>query len=76
MFWPTLRADLPPGPEAIEVEPILVGKEIVVNTENAQPEPTYPVQTHRSLICLDMVKNACSTLVAFFADVSKNGMFN
>ena len=23
MFWPTLRADLPPGPEAIEVEPML-----------------------------------------------------
>jgi hypothetical protein len=29
---------------------------------------------HRSLICLAMVKNACSTFVAFFADVSRNGI--
>jgi hypothetical protein len=28
----------------------------------------------RSLICFDMVKNACSTLVAFLADVSRKGM--
>ena len=28
----------------------------------------------RSLICFDMVRNACSTLVAFLADVSRNGM--
>lgn len=30
--------------------------------------------THRSLICLAIVKNACSTFVAFFADVSRKGM--
>jgi hypothetical protein len=29
---------------------------------------------HRSLICLDMVKKACSTLVAFLAEVSRKGM--
>ncbi len=32
--------------------------------------------THRSLICLAMVKKACSTFVAFFAEVSKKGMFS
>lgn len=29
---------------------------------------------YRSLICLAMVKNACSTFVAFLADVSKKGI--
>lgn len=33
-------------------------------------------QTYLSLICLAIVKNACSTLVAFFAEVSRKGMFN
>lgn len=28
----------------------------------------------RSLICLAMVKKACSTLLAFLAEVSRNGM--
>jgi hypothetical protein len=32
--------------------------------------------TYRSLICLAIVKKACSTLVAFLADVSKNGMLS
>ena len=31
-------------------------------------------QAHRSLICFAMVKKACSTFVAFFADVSRKGM--
>lgn len=31
---------------------------------------------HLSLICLAMVKKACSTLVAFLADVSRKGIFN
>lgn len=35
---------------------------------------TYATTTHLSLICLAMVKNACSTLVAFFADVSRKGI--
>ena len=33
-----------------------------------------PATTYRSLICLAIVKKACSTLVAFFADVSRKGM--
>lgn len=28
------------------------------------------------MICLAMVKKACSTLVAFLAEVSKNGMLS
>lgn len=31
-------------------------------------------EAHRSLICLAIVKNACSTLVAFLAEVSKKGI--
>ena len=31
-------------------------------------------ETHRSLICLDIVKKACSTLVAFLAEVSRKGI--
>jgi hypothetical protein len=34
------------------------------------------VDTHLSLICLAMVKNACSTLVAFLADVSRKGILS
>lgn len=30
--------------------------------------------SHRSLICFAIVKKACSTLVAFFADVSRKGI--
>lgn len=33
-------------------------------------------QPYRSLICFAIVKNACSTFVAVFADVSRKGIFN
>ena len=36
--------------------------------------PRRPFQLIRTLICLAMVKKACSTLVAVFAEVSKNGI--
>lgn len=57
--------DLAPGPEAIVDDPILVYVSNQLFTENV---------THRSLICLDMVKKACSTLVAFLAEVSRKGI--
>jgi hypothetical protein len=59
--------DLPPGPAAIEFEPILM----VSQTSCIE---TKGLGTYRSLICFDMVKNACSTLVAFLAEVSRKGM--
>jgi hypothetical protein len=31
---------------------------------------------HLSLICFAIVKNACSTFVAFFADVSRKGILS
>ena len=33
-------------------------------------------KSYRSLICFAIVKKACSTFVAFFADVSRKGMVN
>lgn len=48
---------------------MLVWRESSARFESAQ-------QTYRSLICLAIVKKACSTFVAFLADVSRKGMFN
>lgn len=75
MPWPgVIVFVLPPGP--VEVEPILFPKATVntsstVGCTNIQGDPT-----HLSLICLAIVKNACSTLVALFAEVSRKGMFS
>ena len=75
MPWPgVIVFVLPPGP--VEVEPILFPKAMVnmsstVGCSNIQGHPT-----HLSLICLAIVKNACSTFVALFADVSRKGMFS
>lgn len=45
-----------------------------VGSHAEQVSLSFTAMTHRSLICLDMVKNACSTLVAFLAEVSRNGI--
>ena len=58
-----------PVPGAVVVEPML----IEVQHQLAVSQ-TKGLDTYRSLICLAMVKNACSTLVAFLADVSRKGM--
>ena len=51
-----------PVPEVVEVEPILCFMNTLLNLSSGA--------TYLSLICFAMVKNACSTLVAFLADVS------
>ena len=67
-FCPSpLIVDLPPDPEAIEVFPMLVANQRDDLKQSGEV-------AHRSLICFDMVKNACSTLVAFLADVSRKGI--
>ena len=55
-----------PAPGAAELEPILIYGVSTIHTKR--------IIAHLSLICFAIVKNACSTLVAFFADVSRKGM--
>ena len=57
-----------PVPEVVEVEPILCSINTLLDLSGGV--------TYLSLICFAMVKNACSTLVAFLADVSRNGIDN
>ena len=70
-FWPgVIVVDLA-APTPVE-DPILLheGGEPRSETERSRD------LAHRSLICLAIVKKACSTLVAFFAEVSRKEMFN
>ena len=57
-----------PVPEVVEVDPILqaMSQELL--------QLGMEKLTHRSLICFAIVKNACSTFVAFLAEVSRKGM--
>jgi hypothetical protein len=49
----------------------------MLNGNEYQPKAvSIAFGAHRSLICLAIVKKACSTLVAFFAEVSRKGMFS
>jgi len=70
--------DFPAPPAGVEVDPMLKEKKQykrVRNTPSLQLliSKFYQI-SHRSLICLAMVKKACSTLVAFFAEVSRKGI--
>ena len=58
-----------PVPEVVEVDPMLQRRSV-----NTYRNHSIEVDSHRSLICLAMVKNACSTFVAFLAEVSKKGI--
>lgn len=68
----SLTGALPGPPAAGALAAVLCGgRSLCVSYPSAREETALEV-THRSLICFAMVKKACSTLVAFLADVSRS----
>ena len=65
MFWPFLMSRLDFGPGALIV---------VVPIRSCAGSVTCIKEGEETLICRAIVKKACSTFVAFLADVSRNGI--
>lgn len=65
MFWPFLMSRLDFGPGALIV---------VVPIRSCAGSVTCMKEGEETLICRAIVKKACSTFVAFLADVSRNGI--
>src|SRR5271156_6117801 len=66
MFWPFLMSRLDFGPGALIV--------VVPIRSYMQLISVFKRREEDTLICRAIVKKACSTFVAFLADVSRNGM--